>query len=163
MEAIDKDLVQPNLDKALASGWQTVTCFQNTELAVEMAGAHPSYRRRAEATRRAASLMIVNRDQHAHQVHIFFQSETDHTASSFVGKVDIATFGRGQYQWHPGVTRFAPHAEHAGDLSVVANTKGMADPDSPIVHTNLTTDHATGYDLPAAWIVVIRGRVGLQE
>jgi hypothetical protein len=41
MVAIDKDLVQPNLDKALASGWQTVTYFQNTELAVEMAGAHP--------------------------------------------------------------------------------------------------------------------------
>jgi hypothetical protein len=34
-EAIDKDLVQPNLDKALAAGWQTVTYRQNTELAVE--------------------------------------------------------------------------------------------------------------------------------
>src|ERR1700736_400954 len=34
-EAIDKDLVPPNLDKALASGWQTVTYRQNTELAVE--------------------------------------------------------------------------------------------------------------------------------
>ena len=34
-EAIDKDLVQPNLDRALASGWQTVTYRQNTELAVE--------------------------------------------------------------------------------------------------------------------------------
>jgi hypothetical protein len=30
-----QDLVQPNLDKALASGWQTVTYRQNTELAVE--------------------------------------------------------------------------------------------------------------------------------
>src|ERR1700731_647931 len=34
-EAIDKDLVQPNLDRALASGWQPVTYRQNTELAVE--------------------------------------------------------------------------------------------------------------------------------
>jgi hypothetical protein len=48
------------------------------------------------------SLMIVNRDrQNAHRVRIFFQSETDHAASSFVGKMDIATFGKDQYQWHP--------------------------------------------------------------
>lgn len=114
------------------------------------------------------SLMIVNRDrQNTHRVRIFFQSETDHAASSFVGKADIATFGKDQYQWHPGVTRFAAHAEHAGDLSVVANTKGMADPDGPIVHTNQTADHAAdhaaGYDLPAASIVVLRGRVGVQK
>jgi hypothetical protein len=31
------------------------------------------------------------------------------------------------------------------------------------VHTNQTADHAAGYDLPAASIVVIRGRVGVQE
>jgi hypothetical protein len=35
VEAIDKDLVQPNLDEALSSGWQPVTYRQNTELAVE--------------------------------------------------------------------------------------------------------------------------------
>jgi hypothetical protein len=34
-EAIDKDLVQPTLDKTLASGWQPVTYRQNTELAIE--------------------------------------------------------------------------------------------------------------------------------
>ncbi len=33
--AIDQDLIEPNLGKALASGWQTVTYRQNTELAVE--------------------------------------------------------------------------------------------------------------------------------
>jgi len=35
VEAIDKDLQQPMLDKTLASGWQPVTYRQNTELAVE--------------------------------------------------------------------------------------------------------------------------------
>jgi len=35
VEAIDKDLLQPTLDKTLASGWQPVTYRQNTELAVE--------------------------------------------------------------------------------------------------------------------------------
>src|SRR5579863_7297807 len=35
VEAIDKDLLQPSLEKTLASGWQPVTYRQNTELAVE--------------------------------------------------------------------------------------------------------------------------------
>src|SRR5215471_15407492 len=35
VEAIDKDLEQPNLDAALSSGWQPVSYRQNTELAVE--------------------------------------------------------------------------------------------------------------------------------
>jgi hypothetical protein len=34
-DAIDKDLLQPTLQKTLASGWQPVTYRQNTELAVE--------------------------------------------------------------------------------------------------------------------------------
>ncbi|HEY1401936.1 MAG TPA: hypothetical protein VF953_10130, partial [Terriglobales bacterium] len=34
-EAIDKDLLPPSLDATLASGWQTVSYRQNTELAVE--------------------------------------------------------------------------------------------------------------------------------
>jgi hypothetical protein len=35
VEAIDKDLLQPTLQKTLASGWQPITYRQNTELAVE--------------------------------------------------------------------------------------------------------------------------------
>lgn len=35
VDAIDKDLQQPNLEKAQESGWQPVTYRQNTELAVE--------------------------------------------------------------------------------------------------------------------------------
>lgn len=35
VEAIDKDLQQPTLEKTLASGWQPVTYRQNTELAIE--------------------------------------------------------------------------------------------------------------------------------
>jgi F5/8 type C domain len=35
VDAIDKDLLQPTLDKTLASGWQPVTYRQNTELAIE--------------------------------------------------------------------------------------------------------------------------------
>jgi hypothetical protein len=35
VEAIDKDLLQPTLEKTLASGWQPATYRQNTELAIE--------------------------------------------------------------------------------------------------------------------------------
>ncbi len=35
VDAIDKDLLQPTLEKTLASGWQPVTYRQNTELAIE--------------------------------------------------------------------------------------------------------------------------------
>jgi hypothetical protein len=35
VDAIDKDLLQPTLEKTQASGWQPVTFRQNTELAVE--------------------------------------------------------------------------------------------------------------------------------
>lgn len=34
-EAIDKDLVEPNLSRVLAAGWQPITYRQNTELSVE--------------------------------------------------------------------------------------------------------------------------------
>jgi hypothetical protein len=108
------------------------------------------------------SLMIVNRDQqNAHRARISFHNDVDHAITSFVGKVDVSIFGKDQYQWHPADTRFEAHAEHAGELSVVANTKGTADPDGPILHANQTAAKDGTYDLPAASIVVIRGRVGV--
>jgi hypothetical protein len=114
------------------------------------------------------SLMLVNRDQqNAHRVRIVFQGDrgTDQThgaINSFLGSVDLSIFGKAQYQWHPAATRFVPHAEHSGESAVVANTQGTADPDGPIVHTKQTAGLDASYDLPAASIVVIRGRIGAQ-
>jgi len=119
------------------------------------------------------SLMVVNRDQqNAHRVRISFLSHTDHDQTnndqtahevkSFVGSVEISIFGAAQYQWHPASTRFMAHAEHSAEPAVVANTKGMADPDGPIVHTKQTAGRDASYDLPAASIVVIRGKIGSQ-
>jgi hypothetical protein len=119
------------------------------------------------------SLMLVNRDQlNAHRVRIVFQQQvekapTDKDQSarelnSFLGFVEIATFGKAQYQWHPAPTRFIPHAEHSGESAVVATTQGTADPDGPIAHTKQTAGRDASYDLPAASIVVIRGRIGAQ-
>ncbi len=106
------------------------------------------------------SVMAVNRDQqNAHRVRIAFAGQPD-KSSRFVGPVDVSTFGSAQYQWHPGQTRFMAHAENGGERTIVATTKGTADPDGPIVHTKLTAAKDTTYDLPAASVVVIRGNVG---
>jgi len=105
------------------------------------------------------SLLLVNRDQQAaHQVRIVFHGESGQ-AARFAGTVEVATFGSAQYQWHPARTRFEAHAEHAAEHTVVAYTKGWADPDGPIVRTkeNATTD--TTFDLRPASVTVIHGAI----
>ena len=52
------------------------------------------------------------------------------------------------------------HDEHAAEHAVVVNTKGYADPDGPIKHSEENGAPDTLYDLPAASVVVIRGRIG---
>jgi hypothetical protein len=72
----------------------------------------------------------------------------------------MSAFGRDQYQWHPASTAFMAHSANAGADSVVANTKGFADPDGPIVHSTKTASSNTSYEIPAASIVVLRGKLG---
>jgi hypothetical protein len=52
------------------------------------------------------------------------------------------------------------HSEHAGEQPVVATTKGTADPDGPVMHSKQTGGKDALYDLPAASVVVIRGKIG---
>ena len=100
------------------------------------------------------SVMAVNRDQEtAHKVRIRF---SDGTALS--GGVERATFGSGQYQWHPPRTRFVAHAEQAAQNTIVIVNNGSADPDGPIVRQKISAGKDTEYELPAASVVVIRGR-----
>ena len=107
------------------------------------------------------SLLIVNRDQqNAHQVRIAFQDQAARSAASFVGPVQISTFGREQYHWQPAETRFMAHDEHAGERPVVVNTKGFADPDGPIKHAGENAQKGTLFNLPAASVTVIRGKIG---
>jgi len=105
------------------------------------------------------ALMAVNRDQqNAHRVRIAFAGEPDRS-TSFAGPVEVSTFGSAQYQWHPAQTRFMAHAENSGERTIVATSKGWADPDGPIVHTRLSPTRDTVYELPAASVVVIRGNL----
>ncbi len=105
------------------------------------------------------ALMLASRDQqNAHRVRIAFDGGAAKD-SNFAGPVEISTFGSAQYQWHPAQTRFMAHAEISGKPTIVATTQGKADPDGPIVHTKLTGEKDTLYDLPPASVVVIRGSV----
>jgi hypothetical protein len=109
------------------------------------------------------SVMMVNRDQqNAHKVRVAFQNQSSGKADSFAGAVQISVFGKDQYQWHPAVTRFMAHAEHAAEREVAVVAPGMADPDGPIVHSTQPAGKNSQYDLPAASIVVIRGKIGPQ-
>jgi hypothetical protein len=103
------------------------------------------------------SLMLVNRDQQgAHKVRIAFQGKS---AENFAGPVEISTFGSAQYQWHPAQTRFMAHAEHAAERTVVAYTQGWAEPDGPIARAQQNAGKDTTYELPAASVTVIRGKI----
>ena len=104
------------------------------------------------------SLMLVNRDQEvAHKVRVSFQGGG---VAAFSGQVDISTFGSAQYHWHPAATGFMAHAEHAGERTVVAYTKGWAEPDGPIARSKENAGKDTEYELPAASVTVIRGALG---
>ncbi len=105
------------------------------------------------------SLLVVNRDQfNAHKVHIAFDDAT-HSIAGFSGNVEVFTFGREQYAWHPDLTSSVAHAETPGELSVISATKGDANPDNPPVHSTVNATRNTEYELPAASVTVIRGGI----
>jgi F5/8 type C domain len=105
------------------------------------------------------SLLVVNRDQeNGHKVHIAFRGDGD-SSTSFTGPVEISTFGSAQYKWNPPRTRFMAHAEVAGAPTTVAYTNGTADPDGPILKTAQDGGKDSVYELAAASVVVIRGKV----
>jgi len=105
------------------------------------------------------AVMAVNRDQQtAHKVHIEFHN--GNASEHFKGPVDIATFGSKQYQWHAPRTHFMAHSAMAGESTVVVDVNGKADPDGPISRENISANADTGYTLPAASVVVIRGEIG---
>jgi len=107
------------------------------------------------------SVMIVNRDQfNAHRVQVAFENGGAQKVTSFSGEVAVSTFGRAQYEWHPASTFFMAHEEHAAEDPVLANTKGRADPDGPIVHSTSKASPGSAYEIPAASIVVLRGKLG---
>ena len=111
------------------------------------------------------SVMAVNRDQeNAHRVRIAFRgasAEKPDSGGSFAGPVEIATFGSMQYKWNPPTAQFGAHEETAGGPAAAVYAGGKADPDGPIAHSKQNATKDTVYDLPAASVVVIRGKVAV--
>jgi hypothetical protein len=106
------------------------------------------------------SLLIVNRDQLApHQFRINFRDDAAHNMKSFSGPVAISIFGSDQYKWHPATTVFMAHSASAAEQAVFSNTKGHADPDGPVVHLTKDASADSTYEIPAASIIVVRGKL----
>ena len=84
------------------------------------------------------ALLIVNRDQeNPHRVKINFHDAETGRDNSFAGPVESFTFGSAQYRWDP--------------------LRKLADPDGPVLKTQVTAGRDSTFTLPAASIVVVRG------
>jgi hypothetical protein len=88
------------------------------------------------------SLMLINKDyDNPHPVRIAFHDGDANADRFFQGPVTIITFGKAQYQWHPG------------------RKNGYADPDGPAATSTVNGTPDTQYDLPPASMTVLRGTV----
>jgi F5/8 type C domain len=86
------------------------------------------------------SLMLINKDHdHPHSVRVLFNAEGKSTF--YAGTVDLITFGKTQYQWHPN------------------RKKGYADPNNPPAKSRVDASENTLYELPAASLTILRGRL----
>jgi len=84
------------------------------------------------------ALLIVNRDQeNPHTVKVNFHDAETRRDTSFAGTVDSFTFGSAQYRWDP--------------------LRKLADPDGPVLKTQITASRDSPFTLPAASVVVLRG------
>lgn len=91
------------------------------------------------------SLMLINKDyDNPHAVRISFRDEDTGRVMVFSGPVTALRFGKAQYQWHPD------------------RKQGYADPDQPPVKSTDNLDGHTLYNLPAASLTVLRGRIAAQ-
>jgi hypothetical protein len=102
------------------------------------------------------SVMLVNRDQEvAHTVRIAFRNG-DSSTLGLSGDVHAVIFGSGQYAWHPETVSPMSHPEHPNEPVIVSGF-GHADPDGPPQQEDLHVTPTSGFAIPAASIMVLRG------
>ena len=90
------------------------------------------------------ALLIINKDQdNAHAVSVRFEDLAHHRLGTFTGRVASVVFSKAEYQWHP---------ERDG---------GTADPDGPPTRATVEARADSTFNLPAASITVLRGKVAL--
>jgi hypothetical protein len=101
------------------------------------------------------SLLVVNRDQeNAHTARISFERGRG-APQFFVGAADVLTFDRARYVWHPEPLPYQPFAEKT--------VGGFASPSQSFGHAKINASPTTIYDLPAASVTVIRGKIGFEK
>ena len=89
------------------------------------------------------ALMLINKDHdNPHRVQIIFRDAGSNQNQFLLGPVTSVSFGKAQYQWHPN------------------RKSGYADPDVPPATTTIVGDENTLYNLPAASLTIVRGRLG---
>ena len=90
------------------------------------------------------ALLIINKDQdNTHAVSVRFEDLAHHRLGTFTGRVASVVFSKAEYQWHP---------ERDG---------GTADPDGPPTRATVEACADSTFNLPAASITVLRGRVAM--
>jgi len=90
------------------------------------------------------ALLIINKDQdNAHAASVRFEDLAHHRLGTFTGRVASVVFSKAEYQWHP---------ERDG---------GTADPDGPPTRATVEARADSTFNLPAASITVLRGRVAM--
>jgi Glycosyl hydrolases family 39 len=103
------------------------------------------------------AVMLVNKDQeNCHRVRVEFAAGAGAPAE-FGGPVRESIFGRAQYQWNPPDKDFNAHLPQSLDKASEIYRGGEAEPDGPIASSTVAAGSA--FDLPAASIVVLRGKV----
>jgi hypothetical protein len=107
--------------------------------------------------------MLVNRDQDvAHTIKIAFHNKDDGRTLGFSGDVHAVVFGKQQYAWHPQAVSPMSHPENPNE-PVIVGGYGHADPDGPPKQEELHTTPGSGFEVPAASIMVIRGSLAPVE
>jgi len=105
------------------------------------------------------SLMLVNRDQHgAYKVRIALEDKQANRTTSFTGQVHEAVFGSQQYFWNPPSHDFNAHPPKEIDHAPEIYHGGEASPAGSIAKKTIEVTDQTEYEIPAASIVVLRGK-----
>lgn len=101
------------------------------------------------------AIMAVNKDQHvSHRVRIALG-----TSNYLTGPVHLSVFGSKQYAWHAGITGFNAHLPLEDNVPAKVHKDGFAEPDGPIAESDISANGQTEYEIPAASIVVVRGKI----
>ena len=101
------------------------------------------------------AVMAVNKDQQVgHRLRIAFGP-----SSYLKGPVHVSVFGSEQYVWHAGTTGFNAHLPLEDSVAAKVYRDGWAEPDGPIAARDITADEQTQYEIPAASVLVVRGRI----